>query len=415
MIKKYEKVYLLISCIFIIAVSGCGQEIDKTKAVIENTNNKVNIDKKTEITGYTLNQYYRFPQCGYNVKCNELSEDELTMKLQAGDSDYDFLILDTRHSISRNLKDKKAYAALNEVDEIDDYFERCNYYIKDVAKNEDGSIWMLPLDIDCPVLMFNEEATKESGMDIEALDTYEKFIDYVYNLPKEDSHYYSMPYFMVTEDIVYRYLDLYAFDGKKVVFDTDIMKRYMDIMKKYDKDECEGTSFSVLPGYMEYSQDEKESINEKEETNWLFEMSRSSEIIYDIYYNTKNMEHYKKSNYVVKNLPVLDDSKDERNAIECTFILVNPESAKKDIVKQYISDICKEITDKKESIMLKDFDTKGDPILDSVKELLKDGNITLEYPRDIIGGELEKYRFEGQDYKTTVSEMERNLSMYLWE
>ena len=130
------------------------------------------IKENPVLKAYTLNSSYQPNGFGYQIEYEELDETELATVLMAGDSDYDIAILDASHEISRNILDVGAYYSLNSFEGIEEFLNQCWDYVKDAALASDGSIWMLPIKVECPILIYNKNLSKDYAMDINALKTY---------------------------------------------------------------------------------------------------------------------------------------------------------------------------------------------------------------------------------------------------
>ncbi|MBQ9119204.1 MAG: hypothetical protein IJY09_03985, partial [Lachnospiraceae bacterium] len=356
------------------------------------------------LKGYTLNPEYNPPSYGYRMKRTDVTEEEMALILQAGDDTWDFLVVNTAHQIAQDIRRTGAYYPLNAADGVEELLNGVHGYVKEAATAESGDVWMLPYEVSCPLLIYNEKLQGECGVDFAKLESYESFIQTVVDLPKTGTPDYYIPYYLMTIDITNKYLGNYAISDKTSDFHKEVFRTYLDIMKQYDTRVNSGEVLfdmrSVAPNYP--TADEKYA-------NLLFTMERSEALNsdYDVY------EEYDYLRAV--EMPELVAGEEFKNQVEAWMIVVNPKSKNMEWTLQYVKEICKGVCADKTSFLLATNDFSSTPLWKQVHEIVADGEIYFEYPYDIISDEMYRYRFENQSYEDTVSEMERKMNMYLNE
>ncbi len=356
------------------------------------------------LKAYTLNNTYLPQYYGYTIDYEQVLAEEMAMILLAADSDYDFLVLDSAHDLAGNIRRTGAYYPLGDLAGMEELLADCHAYVREAATAPNGNLWMLPLEMECPVLLYNEEGMKKNGAEMAQMNTYTKFIDWVVGLPKDDDAcLYSVPYYLMTNNILYQYLGNYAIQDKKSDFHTDVFHTYMDIMRKYDaRVNAEEIIFDTERYADTTNQDEYYS-------KILFSMLRSSML------RKGDAYHYAEYDYFhAAPVPMLEEKK-FKNQAEAWMIVVNPNSKKLKWVLTYLEEVCKGIRADKNSFMLQTNDFSDRPLWQEVHGIIADAEVYFAYPEEIIADELYRYRMEGQSYEDTVNEMERKMNMYLNE
>ena len=385
-------------------------KLNNSKLIEENPVRK----EKPVLKAYTLSSSYNPEFLGYEIKYEELYETDLATILLSGDSDYDFVVLDASHQIAGNMRDIGAYHELSSVQGIEQYLGQCHEYIYTASKNGDGGIWMFPIEIDIPVLIYNEPLCKEYGFNIEAIDTYEKFIDQTIQLQDNDELHYNIPYYLMTIDITNKYIANYAITNHKSNFHTEVFQTYLEIMNQYDTRVNNGEWIFGEPigsdaphelGGLSKEEFEKQYFN-----NTLFDMIISTQMdnIYSFQYNKYDF-------FQVAAMPSLEEGKELKSIADCYFIVVNPNSKNIPYVEEYLSKLSENIVVEASSLMLKSMEAQDNRLKSDTHQIAKEAKILFAYPYEIISDEMRAYRLEGQSYEETVSEMERKMDMFLNE
>lgn len=82
------------------------------------------------LKAYTLSKFYLPEQYGYAVDYEGILAEDMAMILLAGDSDYDFLVLDSAHDIAGNIRRTGAYYPLNELPGMNELLADCHAYVR---------------------------------------------------------------------------------------------------------------------------------------------------------------------------------------------------------------------------------------------------------------------------------------------
>ena len=372
--------------------------------------NKAYIKDNPALKSYVLSSVgrsYRPDSFGYQLDFEELDYGDLATVLLAGDADYDFLILSSEDQMGRIMRDLGAYEPLDSIEGVRNVLGRSYNYIEEAATTEEGDIWMLPLDIDCPILIYNPSLCEQYGIDIADIDTYEKLINAVVPLPEDDSVLYNIPYYMMTIDITNKYLMEYGVQGNKSYFDTSIFRKYAEIMSIYDENEIDGEGvFGKRIGIGTYFQDNLPEYLDEYYSNVLLVMKKSRDLIEEYY----GFDFFKASA-----TPGLEEGKEIKSKMSCYFIVLNPNSNKLEYVKEYLSLVCNSMLEENDSFMFKDFETPENQLEMEIREIYSNGQIFFEYPYEIFSDEMMAYRYDGKPLDEAIKEMERKMDMYLNE
>ncbi len=117
-------------------------------------------------------------------------EDELLLKLMAGDSDTDIYIFWTTYSIGNNIRRNGIYVPLNDSEIITEELGKYWDYVEDFAYAENGDIWAVPLMIDTMATWYVPENTTELGLTYDNLEMFDDFIDSLKVVNQQDEFVY---------------------------------------------------------------------------------------------------------------------------------------------------------------------------------------------------------------------------------
>ncbi len=371
--------------------------------------NKALIKDNPVLKCYSVTNFYLPKELGYKIDYCKVGWSELATALMAGDSNYDFAILSSGYEEAKSIRNLGAYEPLNAVDGVDGLLEQCFDYIKEAA-TINGDIWMLPIGVECPVLVYNSEVFRSFGIDIKTINTYEKFFDVILTFSKDSSLDYGAGITYMTSDIVNKYLAYYAIEDNKAHFKTELFEKYANIMYKNIEYSNSG---SIYTRYVSdhYDPIKANGIGMEEYkdfyyTKVAFDMMRSMSWLYNYY----PYEYLK-----AIAMPGLEEDKELKSIAECYFIILNPSSKNLDLMKEYLTEVCEVLKGDTNSFMRKDLDFSDIPLRQQVQEIYAQGEVYFQEPYEIVGDELSAYYYEGKSLDEAVAEMERKMNMYLRE
>lgn len=176
------------------------------------------VKKENQIIKYITseNDILRPYTCGYQVERKTMTSEKLSLKLLALDSDFDICLMDSRFGQSDNLKKNGNFYSLNKVPGIKEYLDTCFPYVKVAATKKDGSIWMLPIAVDLPTLIYDTAMEEELTQPFSAGMTYDEFIEAVKAVPEESKT--KLTIYGVEQDFLSNYLSTHS------TLDTDYFR-----------------------------------------------------------------------------------------------------------------------------------------------------------------------------------------------
>lgn len=307
---------------------------------------------------------------------------------------YDLYLMSSRQNISENIRNKGSFYPLNEVKGVNEYIEACFPYIKEAARTEDGEIWMLPISIDIPCLLYNEELCMDKGIDLTAATEMEELVDFLRVIQEDnslkDSHNISL--YMLTENIFHQYLRSYK------NFDTELFSNIASLLKNklnYLKGEVVlGNPSSVW-----------EMLRTGDTDNFLIDLE---------YYLEQQARYASTSNIRLRDLPNVTNKK--TSVATCLFIAVNPYSKNLKSTLGYISSLCDYILKHDEAMLFHDRNRYPSvQAFSDLYDIYSNGEIAFTYPDELYMKDYEKYLLDEIDLDTFILEANRKLHAYMNE
>lgn len=321
--------------------------------------------------------------CGYKIERTNFSEEEMdkfALKVLAQDSDYDLCMVDTADAISYNLKENGVFYPLNEVPGIEEYLDACFPYVREAATDEDGMIWMLPIEVGIPGFVMDGD--KVSEYDFTGNMTFEEYFRAQAALSEEERNQTDTPWVLFLNHFFYQYF------GKSDTVDTAAFRDTMTLFSEY---------FDCINGYSAGG-DGRPAIYH----------CASDAFDYRAYYMTEFAE-----NKVVYPMPKVTEG--DKNSGTCLFLAVNPESDRLEEALQYLGDwIAYTMNQTEKPLFFADRMVGQDTYERSLYELYQNGEISFAIETEITEG----YRDVIEDVTKLdayVTETDRKLRVYLKE
>lgn len=331
--------------------------------------------------------------CGYTITREYPDEERFALSVLSQDNNFDVYLMSSRQSISDNIRDKGSFYPLNEVDGVKEYLDACFPYIKEAATTQEGDIWMLPISVDIPVLLYNESLCKENGIDFTEAIEFEAFIDTMKALrqrkKQEVDNWYNVSGFLLTEDVFHQYIREF------VKFNHEDFKELASLLKEevnYLKDDEVKVSAPIV---ME-----------------MLEKGNTDHLLFDIqYYYDMQLRNVLNNNIRASELPHI--TSDKSNIATCIYLCVNPASKNLKSVLNYISSLC-DYTLKLNNIMIfKDRERYPDgQAFDDIYNIYQNGDIQYTMPDELFIKDYEKFLLDEMDITTFISETNRKIDTY---
>ena len=329
--------------------------------------------------------------CGYKMEQMALDAESFALKVLAQDKDFDVYLLSSREGTSYNLKKNGAFYPLNEVEGVQEYLDACFPYVKEAAINEDGEVWMIPVALAIPGLVYNKEYCAEQGVDFTQMDLAE-FIDFTERVVAEDSDQIYISHLMLREQLFGQYLQRYD------TFDTQLLRDYAEQFKK-----CKSWAFN----------------------KFIFQLlpKLQNRTIFDFYYDycvyQWDLHKYKDAlgdwdAIGMASVPKMEEGME--NVGTLTFLMVNPQSENLEDALQYISDFSKYMLKQKDSFMLADETTYTDtPFTKDCYNVYANGAIQFEMDFSIYVDPFYEYANGETELEAMIAEIERRRNVYVGE
>ena len=329
--------------------------------------------------------------CGYQMEQMVLDAESFALKVLAQDRDFDVYLLSSREGTSYNLKKNGAFYPLNEVEGVQEYLDACFPYVKEAAMNEDGEVWMIPVALAIPGLVYNKEYCAEQGVDFVQMDLAE-FIDFTEQVKSEYSNQTSISHMALREQIFGQYLQRYD------TFDTQLLRDYAEQFKKGKEWIFEYFGFELVP-----------ELKNRTVSDFYYDY-----IIYQF-----NLHDYRKAlgdwdALGMAGVPKMEEGM--ANVGTLTFLMVNPQSENLEDALQYISDFSKYMLKQKDSFMLADETTYTDtPFTKDCYNVYANGAIQFEMDFNIYVEQLYAYANGETELEAMIAEIERRRKVYVGE
>ena len=330
--------------------------------------------------------------CGYRMKNEILSGDAYALKVLAQDADFDMFLLSSRQSISYNIKQNGAFYALNDVPGVEEYLNACFPYLKELATNEDGDIWMIPVELAIPALVYPKEYVASQGVDLSSMSL-EEFFDLVEQVETETPEQGSISHLLMIETLFAQYLHSYD------TFDTDVFRTHAKQLRSI----YENAGRVILN--LEFESQLREG--------------NVTESFYNYEYYLNGLWGYVElvgDSEEIGVVGVPNMSEEVGNIGTLTFLAVNPNSENLESTLQYIATFCHYMMTKQDSFVLQDFSTyTNTPFVKECYDVYANGEVYFWMDKEIYWNLFWEY-VEGEiELEDMIEEIERKRAIYVGE
>ena len=332
--------------------------------------------------------------CGYTIERQYPTEESFALSVLSQDTSFDVCLMSSRQGISSNIRNKGSFYPLGEVEGVADYLEACFPYMKDAATTEDGGIWMLPIAVDIPCLLYNESLCRDNGIDLSVPVEFETFIDSLSSLHQNNTlkNCYSYSGYILTEDMFYQYLRSYNnFDNEYFIKLASLLKEEVN----YEKEDEVVVSAPIVWGMLDSG----------ETDNFLFDLaySQDTQLRYSMMNDIRACE-----------LPHITENK--TNIATCIYLCVNPSSRNLKEALNYISSLCHYLAENNDIMILQDRTLYPDKqAIEDLYNIYANGEIQFTLPDELFMMDYEKYLLDEIDLSTLVQDANRKIEAFLKE
>lgn len=354
--------------------------------------------------------------CGYKMEKTTLSSEQYALKILAQDTDYDLYLLSSGNYASYNLKENGAFYPLNNVPGVSEYLDACFPYLKETATDEDGNIWMIPVSLAIPWLVYDKNTCAKGDFPVpEALNFFE-FIEYTTNYKKTNPDGADISTNMLKENYFSQYLACFS------SFDTPEFRAF----SSYLGNELAGGDREAAKIIVENATQEGKSVDLG--CDWKFSDKICSSIIagdevepfwysYQKYtYNLKYFMDYIKDSERFGVCGMARINECDSNCGTLTFLMVNPASDNLKSTLAFIETFCGYMSSKKDSLLLSDFSSYTDtPFMRELYDVFSNGLVTFNMDRDVYTDLYSEYINLRIDLEPMIKEIERRRKIFMGE
>ena len=353
-------------------------------------------DKQNEIIRfispeYTLGKPFSI---GYMTDYKELDNESFSLAVLSLDSGFDICMVDSYDGFSANIRDKGSFYPLNDVPNVREYLDKCFPFIKEAATDQDGNIWMLPISINLPLIMYNENICPEAGFDFGGDMTIEELIalcEKAYG--SEYKTGYDVHPYPLTQNLFVQYMT--GHDS----FDTPELRKFAEFAK--DK-----INMSEFPPYLSVMNEELSDLHTQDGEN---------SVLFSYLYDLTRVEWLSGvEGFNFRAVPAITQG--EAPVATCAFVSVNPSSSNLEAALDYIADLADYLGKQSNSFMLSDKSAytmnKG---IGSVYEIVSSAEIGFNISEEIYFEPYISYHRGEITLEDFIAESDRKLTAYLNE
>ncbi|MGN0597455.1 MAG: ABC transporter substrate-binding protein [Ruminiclostridium sp.] len=335
--------------------------------------------------------------CGYTIDYESLSADSFSLAVLSNDKSYDMCIVNSYQGHSSNIRDKGSFYPLNDVPNVKEYLDKCFPYIKAAAEDKNGDIWMLPLSVNIPVIVYNKDTCTETGIDFENGMTVEEFIAACERAYSSDyKNGFDVHPYVLTQNLLIGYM------AEHDTFDTPAFRSFAQL----SKEKINMQDMTAYPPYFPVTNLAQNRLYEKDGENmFLFSYHRDAgSAVWMSGFNS----------FRFAPVPSIDHS--EKSGATCAFITVNPSSDNLEAALDYISSLAEYLSERENSFMLADkVSYSMNEGLESLYSLYENAQIGFNVSEEICFEPYVKYHSGQLTLDQMITEADRRLSAYLNE
>lgn len=364
------------------------------------------------LKGYVLDLANVPDWSGYNIDLEELSWDALALKVLAGDSDYDFVILNTDMPEALALRDAMAYYPIPE-NRIVRYLEECYPFVREAATYR-GDIWMLPVNLYASGVVYREDNLAEYGISMENIQTYEDFCAAARVLyDAGQSNHFSVGYPVTA--LLKEYIRLNRKEGT-VNFDTEEFRRLLDFVKGEYGIGASFRSSYVQINFMDYLEFYDMDVDDVERQDLIWEAFLKTVCFEQVTgYNWDYEKYEGKEGFHVCGVPTLSGTEGTYPVL-ADIIIINPNAPNLDAVLDFVEDMSNNYIEVPGRHLSAEESIYGaDTFSREVYALYSNGEIDFALPDELFTSYYSYIADEIKDKEKVIAELNRTVNMYFGE
>lgn len=331
--------------------------------------------------------------CGYTIKSQYLTDEEMALTMLSQDEGYDIYYLNSCEDISENIRDKGSFYPLNKVEGVEEYLNKCFSYVKAAATDENGDIWMLPVVISIPYIIYNENTCRDYNIGFHKNLRLDEFVEILAKVKQNSNleNMYKYNVYFIREDLMHQYTREYT------DFDNELFRKLAGCIKDNLNDNLNG-KFIMF------------TLTKNQDNSMLFATSDPN-LNYDLGYLKKiiNTNGLRACGFpgIMQNEP---------NTAYCYFLCVNPSSKKLKTTLQYISSLCNYLQIKEDNMALSGWDIQTDKrLFYDLYEIYANGDVQFTYPDELYKEDLLKFISGEKELEKVIEDSNHRMNIYLNE
>lgn len=354
-------------------------------------------DKQNEIIRF-LSPEYTFNKpfgIGYMTDYKELDNESFALSVLSQDSGFDIFMMNSHDGYAANIRDKCSFYPLSDIPNVREYLDKCFPYLKKAATDEEGNVWMLPIGINLPMIVYNKDSCATAGIDFGSKFTIEGLIDICENAyNSEYKNGYDVQPYQLTQNLLMQYM---AFNNS---FDMPEFRKFAEFAK-------EKINLSQLSSCLT-------TVNEA--MNNLYMPESEKAFLFSYLSDIDSVEWL--SDFESFDFCAVPGISENFSPIAtCTFITVNPSSSNLKEALNYVSDLAEYLSDQNNSFMLlsEKATYTEKPGIKSVYDIVSSAEIGFYVSEEIYLDTYIKYLEDEISLESFIAETDRKLSAYLNE
>ena len=265
----------------------------------------------------------------------DFSEDEIALKILAGDTDVDIYFVSA--PLARKLLEKNIYTPI-ESEAVRSFNESCFDYLTDACLAENGDIALMPVSNYVYGIVYPTSSLEEAGITREELLYYDTFMNAVRN-KKSSKHVFQFGN-VIYNSLLMQYAQYYCdFENGEFDFTSDVFAKFFTELLTYypDYDSWEPYGF-IHP--RKYDPEANPELVGKEETaNFSSDLTLMNISSFNYYeYSTHCSDFF--DGWRAIPMPRLSEDV-QANYVEAEFAVINPYSNNKEAAVKLLEDIAK--------------------------------------------------------------------------
>ncbi len=359
---------------------------------------RVNLKDKLElrelgIINVISAEYVQFNpySAGFNINREEIDYNSFALKVLSLDKNYDICAILSRQVFANSIKEKKSFYPLNDVEGVTEYIDSCFPFVKEAATDENGNIWMLPIEIDTMCVAYNELLNDSLGLGISENLTLNEFVGIVNSLYENGN--YKAPCDIGANIISELALSQYLNKNRK--FNTEEFRSLAELLKNEVFLNIEAFTIS------------------NEVSSILFN-GEHSKMALTLLTNSFHKAYSNTNLFNVMPVPYIESG--QKNISNCTFLCVNPNAENLDTALLYISALAKKLRADSSNLIIKDNALyESNDYYKNLEKINMNSVVRFSMEPEIFFDDFYKYVSDEITLEQFIASADEKLSIYLNE